>query len=313
MSEPVCDPAICSYARGYYDRSDAAVAELLAVGTMTRAAIETVARDPPGVSVRTIPRRRRVVRHRDLRLQLRVRPGRAAQTPRRHHRRSHCAADRRSAPARRSRSRRVVHRVRAWHDLTRPWRIVGGSGEVRRRTGSPHSASSGATPRVRSISIATRSNVASTFRSRCCAPRKTIARALTTDIDSRSNDPARHRAGVRVAAPAAHGSVVRRGSFRRVPAWSRQRNRDRSCAASTQAPRSPRRLSEYRAHIRFSATVSPFEMTGRAHGQPDARTLRLPSPFPPERLGVFVVPDVSTLFRQREANAACARQASSKR
>ena len=33
-----------SYARGYYDRSDAAVAELFAVGTMTRTAIEAVAR-----------------------------------------------------------------------------------------------------------------------------------------------------------------------------------------------------------------------------------------------------------------------------
>ena len=44
MPEPVCDPAICSFARGYYDRSDAAVAELLALGTMTRSSIEAVAR-----------------------------------------------------------------------------------------------------------------------------------------------------------------------------------------------------------------------------------------------------------------------------
>ena len=44
MPEPVCDPAICRYAKGFYDRSDAAVTQLLATGTMSRAAIEAVAR-----------------------------------------------------------------------------------------------------------------------------------------------------------------------------------------------------------------------------------------------------------------------------
>jgi Rad3-related DNA helicase len=61
-------------------------------------------------------------------------------------------------------------------------------------------------------------------------------------------------------------------------------------------------LKEYRAHVRFSATVSPFEVTARAHGSPEARRLRLPSPFPADRLGVFVVPDVTTLYRQRRAS-----------
>jgi Rad3-related DNA helicase len=56
-------------------------------------------------------------------------------------------------------------------------------------------------------------------------------------------------------------------------------------------------LQEFRAHVRFSATAA-VSAVARLR-QPDARTLRLPSPFPPEHLGVFVVPDVNTLYRAR--------------
>jgi hypothetical protein len=36
MPEPVCDPELCPYARGYHDRNEAAVVELLALRTMSQ-------------------------------------------------------------------------------------------------------------------------------------------------------------------------------------------------------------------------------------------------------------------------------------
>jgi DNA excision repair protein ERCC-2 len=45
MPEPVCDPEVCEFARGYYDRRMPAMASLLARGTMSRDVIESVAGD----------------------------------------------------------------------------------------------------------------------------------------------------------------------------------------------------------------------------------------------------------------------------
>jgi DNA excision repair protein ERCC-2 len=58
-------------------------------------------------------------------------------------------------------------------------------------------------------------------------------------------------------------------------------------------------LATFDASVRFSATLSPPELYARLHGGASGVTLRLPSPFPPEHLGVFVVPDVPVRLRNR--------------
>ena len=60
-------------------------------------------------------------------------------------------------------------------------------------------------------------------------------------------------------------------------------------------------LGEFRAHARFSGTLTPLGLFSRLHGVEDAQTLTLPSPFPPQSLGVFVVPDVSVRHRDRQS------------
>jgi Rad3-related DNA helicase len=60
-------------------------------------------------------------------------------------------------------------------------------------------------------------------------------------------------------------------------------------------------LGEFRAHARFSGTLTPLGLFSRLHGVDGAQTLTLPSPFPPQHLGVFVVPDVSVRHRDRRS------------
>ncbi|RJP74115.1 MAG: ATP-dependent DNA helicase, partial [Candidatus Zixiibacteriota bacterium] len=56
------------------------------------------------------------------------------------------------------------------------------------------------------------------------------------------------------------------------------------------------------AAVGLSATLQPFEAYSRLLGLDGADTLALPSPFPAERLRVFIDPSVTTLYRERSAN-----------
>ncbi|HTK97406.1 MAG TPA: ATP-dependent DNA helicase [Pseudomonadales bacterium] len=299
MPEPVCDPAICSYARGYYDRSDAAVAELLAVGTMTRAAIETVARThhvcPFELSLDAAVWSDIVICDYNYVFDPVVRLKRLAGI----------TADRIAllideAHQLAERVRDALSTVFARDAISRALGELSGDAakcaaaldrrilELRRQTTRAHDLDRDA------------------FECRLDLPEsllraaEKLLSALTTDIDSRSNDGTVTELVfallrlLRAAAwyDASHFAVFLRGRGSAIELDVRCLDASAAIAET---------LGEYRAHVRFSATVSPFEMTGRAHGLPDAHTLRLPSPFPEERLGVFVVPDVSTLFRQREA------------
>ncbi|MYE82921.1 MAG: ATP-dependent DNA helicase [Gammaproteobacteria bacterium] len=58
-------------------------------------------------------------------------------------------------------------------------------------------------------------------------------------------------------------------------------------------------LDGFHGAVRFSGTLSPPALFQALHGQPDARSGRVDAGFPEDALGVFVVPDVSTYYRDR--------------
>ena len=57
-----------------------------------------------------------------------------------------------------------------------------------------------------------------------------------------------------------------------------------------------------RAAALFSATLTPPGYYRRVLGCPDARAVALESPFPPEHLGLYCLPGISTRYRDREAS-----------
>ena len=61
-------------------------------------------------------------------------------------------------------------------------------------------------------------------------------------------------------------------------------------------------LAKGKAVALFSATLTPPGYYRSVLGCADARAVALPSPFPPERLGLFCLPAISTRYRHREAS-----------
>ena len=61
-------------------------------------------------------------------------------------------------------------------------------------------------------------------------------------------------------------------------------------------------LAAGRAAALFSATLTPPGYYRSVLGCPDARAVALESPFPPEHLGLYCLPGISTRYRDREAN-----------
>jgi len=297
MPEPVCDPTVCEYARGYYDRSEAAVAELLEAGAMDRGAIEAIARAhrvcPFELSLDAavwadivicdynyvfdpIVRLKRLAGITDDRIALLIDE-------------AHQLADRVREALSTTFERSLIARARSQlpADSVKP-----AAGLERRFTA------------LRRELVRTRGIDRDAFE--CVIPRpdallraaQTLLEALTERTDERLTDSAVTELLfglwrlVRVAEwfDKERFAVFLRGNGSEIQLDIRCLDPSLAIAET---------LKDYRAHVRFSATVSPFALTGRSHGQPDARTLRLPSPFPEDHLGVFVVPDVSTLYRHR--------------
>ena len=300
MPEPVCDPGICRYARGYYDRVEAAVTDLLAVATMTRAAIEAVAHahevcpfelaldaavwadvvicdynyvfDP-------VVRLKRLAGVRGDRIALLIDE-------------AHQLGER----------VREAHSTELARSVLRRARTALPAGPL----GSAAAALDRRFTELRRDCVQARGLDRDAFE--CCIERpEPLLRAAQRLLESLL--AAAHHEQFE---PAVTELLFVLWRLTRVIGWFdterfaiflRGRGRDIEidvrCVDPSRAIADT--LKEYRAHVRFSATLSPFELTGRAHGQLDARTLRLPSPFPPERMGVFVVPDVSTLYRARDA------------
>ena len=61
-------------------------------------------------------------------------------------------------------------------------------------------------------------------------------------------------------------------------------------------------LDGYNGAVRFSGTLAPTDLYQRIHGC-EGMAVRSQPPFADDQLGVFVVPDVPTYFRQRRATA----------
>ena len=59
---------------------------------------------------------------------------------------------------------------------------------------------------------------------------------------------------------------------------------------------------EYAVSVRFSATLSPLSLSAAAQGFTGARAERAQNPFSPSQLGVYVVSDISTYFKHRESS-----------
>lgn len=61
-------------------------------------------------------------------------------------------------------------------------------------------------------------------------------------------------------------------------------------------------LAAGRSAALFSATLTPPGYYRNVLGCPDARAVALESPFPPERLGLYCLPTISTRYRHRESS-----------
>ncbi|MEQ8783551.1 MAG: ATP-dependent DNA helicase [Roseibium album] len=62
------------------------------------------------------------------------------------------------------------------------------------------------------------------------------------------------------------------------------------------------RFDDYGGHVRFSGTVSPLDLYARLHGAPQAPAERAGNPFRADQLKVLVVDDVPTYLRRRSAS-----------
>ena len=297
MPEPVCDPEICAYARGYYDRSDAAVAELLAVGAMTRDTIEAVARAhrvcPFELSLDAAVWADVVICDYNYVFDPVVRLKRLAGI----------TGDRIALLI--DEAHQLGDRVRDALSATFDRSLL-----ARARAGLSAASAKCATVLDRRLTTLRRDVVRErglerdAFECRIERPEALLRAAeqlletMTDGIDGRQSDPSITEllfGLLRVLRVSGWYDPERFAIFlrgQRSEITLELRCLDPSTAIAET-------LKEYRAHVRFSATLSPFELTARVHGQPDARTLRLPSPFPVDRLGVFIVPDISTLYRHR--------------
>jgi len=300
MPEPICDPSICEYARGYYDRCAPAIAELLAAGTMTRETIEAIARAhrvcPFELSLDAavwadvvicdynyvfdpVVRLKRLAGVTNDRIALLIDE-------------AHQLGDR----VRDALSTRLTRTL-----LARARKVIGDAFAAKKAAALDRRMT-----QLRRDAVRDRELDARAFECRLeradgvVKAAEALLDALTAEATA-SHDPivtelifALSRL-MRVATwyDAQRFAIFVRGEGRDIDVeW---RCIDPSAAIA-------QTLGDFHSHIRFSATVAPFDLTGRAHGQPDARALRVPSPFSSERLGVFAVPDVGTFYRQRNAS-----------
>jgi Rad3-related DNA helicase len=298
MPEPVCDPELCPYARDYYERNEAAVLALLAVRTMSRAAIEAVARAhrvcPFELSLDAAVWADLVICDYNYVFDPVVRLKRLAGI----------AGDRMVLLV--DEAHQLGDRVRDGlstvfsRSLLQGAKKASGSGPLARRAAALDRQMTALRRELVHKHYVDRSSFEWTIEWPAALLRaaETLFEAMAEHHGTRQTDPVITEVAFALARllrvanwyDAEHFAVFLRG--RRSEIELDVRCLDPSAAIAET-------LQEFRAHVRFSATVSPFPLFARLHGQPDARMLRLPSPFPPEHLAVFVVPDVNTMYRAR--------------
>jgi DNA excision repair protein ERCC-2 len=294
MPEPVCDPQICPYARGYYERRESAVRELLASGSMDGAAIERVARShtvcPFELSLDAAVDADIVVCDYNYVFDPVVRLQRLRGI----------GADRLVLLI--DEAHQLHERVREGYStrfarsLLRDYRALANGAPARLAAALDRRLTD-----LRRDVVAAQRLERDAFECTIAWPEKFLrgAQALFEALcDAPDDVPARTPlafalAGLLRAASwfdAARFAVLLRGSGRDIDIEVRCLDAAAEIAAT---------LEMFPAHVRFSATLSPIELFARSHGQPHARTLRLASPFPRDHLGVFVVGDVDTRYRAR--------------
>ena len=62
--------------------------------------------------------------------------------------------------------------------------------------------------------------------------------------------------------------------------------------------------AEHATHVRFSATLSPLSLSRKVQGFESAEAERAQNPFHTEQLGVYLIPDLSTYYRSRTRTSA---------
>jgi len=305
MPEPVCDPAICEYARGYYDRCAPAIAELLAAGTMTRETIENIARShrvcPFELSLDAAVWADVVICDYNYVFDPVVRLKRLAGVT----------------------NDRIALLIDEAHQLgdrvrdalsTRLTRSL--LSRARKAIGDAVAVNAGAVKRAAALDRrlthlrrdATRAEQLNARAFECRIERADgvlkAAEALLDALTAEAAAPHEPIVTELIFALARLQRVATWYDAERFAIFVRGDGHDIDVEWRCIDPSAAiaHTLGDFRAHVRFSATVAPFDLTGRAHGQPDARTLRMPSPFSADRLGVFAVPDVGTFYRQRHAS-----------
>jgi DNA excision repair protein ERCC-2 len=295
--EPVCDPALCPYARGYYDRRRGAVAELVARGTMTRATIESVARArqlcpfelsldaavwadvvicdynyvfDPTVALQRITGmfadRTAVLIDETHQLADRVRDALSAQLDRA----TLIALKAQTVPA-------TVRRAAAALDrrLLEMRRVALGRTPARHETYDCELADA----------------------HRLAAPVDALVRALIEQARTSARDADLDTLFALLGLQRTLGWFASPGWLATLDGSGGRFELQLRCLDP--APHIAATLKQHRAAIGFSATLTPLGLFQRLHGLPDARTLRVASPFDSRQLGVFVLPDVDTRMRAR--------------
>ena len=282
-----CDPQLCRYAKGYYDRMPAARAELLAAGCMDRAAVEAAARRhvvcPFELSVDAAAWADVVICDYNYVFDPVVRLARLIGAP---FRRVGLLVDEAHQLGERNRemlsvSLRGAALQRAHADapppLREPLAAVGRTlFKLRRGGGGP------------------------------MAPPKALLRAVEAlgavrgDLDL----------GLR---PELRDLLFDCHRFARGSAWFDAEdygyllNVEAEEVEARMACLSPARhigatLATFHGAVRFTGTASPIDLFQRLHGQADAgRAMRLDGGLPTEALAVFIVPDITTRYRRRAA------------
>ena len=282
-----CDPQLCKYAKGYYDRMPSARAELLAAGRMDRAAVEAAARRhvvcPFELSVDAAAWADVVICDYNYVFDPVVRMTRLIGAP----------------------FPRVGLLVDEAHQLGERSREML---SVSLRGAALQSAHADAPPPLRKPLAAVGRALFKLRRGGggSIAPPKPLLRALEQLTAVRADVDLGWRPKVRDMLFDCH-RFARGGAWFDAEDYGYLLNVEAEDVEARMACLSPARhiratLAAFHGAVRFSGTASPMMLQQRLHGQADdAPAVRLGSGFPAEGLGVFIAPDVATRYRRRAA------------
>ena len=281
-----CDPALCQYAKGYYDRMPMARDELLAAGHVDRAAVEAAARRhvvcPFELSVDTAAWADVVVCDYNYVFDPVVRLMRLVGAP---FKRAGLLVDEAHQLGERARemlsvSLRATALQRARADAPPPLRKpLGAVGRALSQLRRDHAGGAVDAP-------------------------KALLRAVERLVVAGADVDLERRPGLRDLLFECH-RFARGGTWFTQEDYGYLLHVDAREVEARMACLSPARhiaatLAEFHGAVRFSGTASPLALFQRLHGQVEGgQAMRSGGGIPPDALGVFVAADVSTHYRRR--------------